>query len=211
MKRINQRIKCGCCGMEVEVPAILSSYRNDCGLDQKPEDISLLPMIQECPHCHYCSKSLKEKVPETVKNRILTDVYHRYMEENSDADRVFLQLQAALIGTEDDKKKAFFNLWSAWYCEWSGKNELAKQFRAKAVEHMEDAMDSAVDMNFMLVYMDSLRQLGEFEKVEEVIQDLETDVKENLSPERAEYKVFMFEKELVKAKDGRAHMVSEAM
>lgn len=211
MKQKEMKVICACCGKEVTVPVRISSYRRDSGLDQKPEIPALLPLIQECPNCHYCSNALEAPVSENVKTKILNENYYNYMEEVEISDRAFVRLQAAMRGTEDDKKNAFFHLWSAWFCEWNDSMETAKMFRRKAVDFMEKCLQQAVDFPFMLIYIDCLRQLEAFEKAEEVIADIEGMVVKNLSPERAEYKVFLYEKQLVEAKDARAHMVSEAM
>ena len=211
MKYANQVVKCGCCGKTVEVSAVVSRYRKDSGLDQKPGNKMMLPSIQECPECHYCSNSLKAEVSENIKERVHSEDYQQNMAGNDSIDRGFLRLQAALVCTEDEEKKAFFNLWSAWYCEWEEKSALAENFRAKAVGFMEKMLEHTINISLMLIYIDSLRQLKEFEKAEEVIKDIEEDVKKNLSEDRMEYKVFMLEKRLVEAEDANAHWVSEAM
>lgn len=208
MKKIRENVICGCCGEKTEVEIVQSIFIRDYGLDNKPQFSWQLPMIQECPYCHFCSEDISRSATEDIKNKVMLRKYQSAMKDTC-SDEYDRKVRAAAELSDDVEDKIYLYLAACWNLEFHGQKEAADEMRKKAVALMEILFEEKSQFEMVLMYIDSLRQLGMFDEAKETVESVRQAAENNLSRKDVSYAIFQFEKELLKISDSKAHMISE--
>lgn len=208
MQKLKQKAVCGCCGGEVESIVTKSMYIHDSGLDQRPEYEYQLLDIMKCPHCHYCSAELDKPVPEKIKKFVFSDEYRKMVREIG-IDQNDCCIKAAAELAQVNEEKIYMYLKSCWYLEFQNKRDLADSMRKKAVAIMEEEIELYPPIELVIIYIDSIRQLKQFDKCEKTINEIDNLVTQRFAPDETIYKIFQYEKQLIEARDSAPHMISE--
>lgn len=208
MRKIEREVKCGCCGKEIKVEDVLSMYIKDSGLDQKPLSAEFLVKINECPHCHYCSPDIENTISEDMKAIVFSEKYQEIM-KSPGKDPEGRKIKAAIKISENNFIKIHLYLTLCWHLEFQGEMQRAEEIRKRAVSAMEEELEGEPSVELVLVYIDCLRQLGEFTKCRSVMDEIQDILYENLDEKDFLIKLFMYEKKLVEKLDKEPHLASE--
>ena len=208
MRKITRNVICACCGKVIEVTEIISRYIVDSGLDQRPEHEGLLIEINECPHCHYCAQEISKFISEDVKNIVFSDKYQEIMKSDYE-DLVDRKIKAAAKLAESRAEKIMLYLTSCWHLEFQQKIKEAAAMRKKAVVYMEKEIEGEPPIELVFMYLDSLRQLGEFDKSFTVISEIGNILYQNLDPDDFLLALFRYEVMLIEQRDALPHLLSE--
>ncbi len=200
--------KCPCCGRVVKRKIIKSSYRNDAGLDQKPESEGLIPEMFECPACHYCTANIKNAVDYIVQAFVRNAKYQSKMSEISEYPEE-RRIIAAMEFTEDRKMLADLWMILCWRREFRSADSDALDARKNAVLYQEDILAEESDPDMMLQYIDNLRRLELWDKGKITISKAKTA--EEFGEDDFYRKIIEFEEILFDQKDKKQHMISEAL
>ena len=95
MKMIRRTRVCGCCGKKFEGIIPVSYYRNNYGLDNKPENPNDVPFIEKCPVCGYCSFSIEKRISEEGRKIVMSKDYQSVLNAGNE-DETIRRLRAML-------------------------------------------------------------------------------------------------------------------
>ncbi len=208
MKKDIESVVCGCCGEKTEVEILASMLIQDRGLDNKPQYQWQLPIIQECPNCHYCHFSIGQPVSEDVKKIVMSQQYQEIMKKSCE-DVYDRSVKAAAKLSKSIQDKIYLYLIACWNSEFHDQMKAAKAMRKRVVKLMEGYFLEQQEVGMVLTYIDSQRQLGRFDGALETARSIEQAVEENVQKEDILYQILQFEKRLLNASDSKAHMISE--
>lgn len=200
--------KCGCCGNEFNTEVLVSSYVNDRGLDGKPLNNQLLKRVHLCPNCNYVSFDMEEKVTEEQKKIVYSKEYKEIF-QNEDKEKSKYDAVQMLSLTEHQKIDSMLQY--VWYMEFTGENDIAKKYRTELVQLLEKNMSNKPRVEQMMMYIDSLRQLREFEKAKEMLSAIHTSMQHNKEKYPMVFGIYEYEKKLVDSRDSDIHFQSEVI
>lgn len=204
---MKENVQCGCCGKEIAIVFPQSTYIGNYGLDLRPEYEYQLREVYECPFCHYCSTQIHIKISENIKRIVFSEKYQEIMERKIDQKDRRIKAAAKLADTIHEKIELY--LTSCWYLEFQNRMPEADAMRRKAVSFMEKEIEGCPSIELIITYLDSLRQLGEFQKCREVIYEIDSLVEQEIDSNENIYKIFQLEKKLCREKEKRNYFISE--
>lgn len=212
MKIIRKTRVCGCCGKKFEGVIPVSYYRNNYGLDNKPENPNDVPFIEKCPVCGYCSFSIEKRISEEGRKIVMSKDYQSVLNAGNE-DETIRRLRAMLRMPEELMQKIYIHLRLCWIYEDTGKNTEALRERTIADEQMEESFrekqNSGIPVEEMMLYIDCLRQLGKWKEVKEIIGEVDDEIKSQLNSEHLIRRIFEFEKKAVEMHDQTPHNIGE--
>lgn len=160
------KVKCGLCGKVTQQKAHQYNVTfGACDLDTRPAPplrYQLGEELQVCPHCGYVAEDLTEKI-RGGKDIVLLDDYiilgkQKYPEE------VENYCKAAFI-TKNEESKFYYYLSCAWIYDDKDNEDLACNFRNKALEIGEGIKDKSVE--FKLIMVDLFRRTKRFDEAKD--------------------------------------------
>lgn len=209
--KITKKVKtCGCCGKCFEGLIVNSCYRGDYGLDNKPMQKDGYPLVEQCPNCGYCGFSIEKQVSEEIRETVKSEEYKKILEAGGENQDIY-RLQAMLLLTDDLEQESYIHLLLCWIYEEEQKKIEALKERKTAASQMEKEFEEkpSVLVEQMMIYIDCLRQLGEWEQAKMVVEDIGEDIQEHFNLKHLIRRIFEFEKKAIEIQDTAPHSIRE--
>lgn len=198
---------CGCCKHKCKGIEILSYYSKDCFLDGKPESKKFLPQIKECPDCHYMSYDIEASVNEVTRHIVNSMEYRKIVELHSFG----YQYEALLKLAQNDSQKAMILRRYCWMAEFCSETQLAIEKRKVSNELQRNEIMQNPQAETVMMYIDSVRLLGQFDLAGEMLEAIAESIIENKDKQVKIYLIYIAEREFVKKRDKSPHRISEVV
>lgn len=208
MKRSVKNITCGHCGSLIDVELIESRHYSAFGLDGRPDCKENFPQIHICPCCGYASFNLSKK-PEKDCNAILCSEEYTALLSDCSSFQKKIELLKLLASSEKKEYLIKLDLYSCWDYEYNGCIEQAETMRLKATELLGEYVQEKVNWELLVMYIDSLRQLGEFEIAGELCREMLPVLMQDKDLWGKYAPLLNFESTLVNQQDSKPHTTSE--
>lgn len=199
-------VRCAVCGQTSAQIEQVSIFVQDRGLDQKP--LGALPLIQECPHCHYAALQLSFPASPAVCELTRSPSYQNWWESQPDTVLRAAEAAARLATAGDPLNAAHMQLLAAWYAEDAGVPQKATGHRQAYLQLVQQSSQKLSPTD-MLVYLDTLRQIGQTQQAEALTCQFEPAYLQGSGADGLYYRLLLRIQTLCRQGDTAPHTVSE--
>lgn len=208
--RAKIKTKCAVCGRESEQSVLMSTNAiGSMDLDTRPPEMQrsvLIYEIQECPHCHYCNRTISDIIPSFKNEALSSPSFKKFLEDDTvrDIPKRFILAGFLNAVSGNDMTAGILYLNAAWMFDDYSEIVNAEKSRKKAAFYIKKVVENDSKPETVIMLSDILRRAGEFDEAGKVLNTL-TEVKEDILK-----KIISFENILIKEQDRDCYRVEEA-
>lgn len=214
---VNSKVKCACCGKQVNIERVLSFSSNSIGLSGN-KHTPMQYRMEECPECHYVSFDIEDnsiEVSEDVLNSFCIP-----QEFGGIKDPNFIRILKASNVYEKNKdylRYGYALRLASFLAEELEETSISKTLLRQANEALQKYFEgvdelSMSDIMLAVNLIDGNRRLGMLEEAENMCNEIRSLIDESGEEEIAHMRSLLeFEKTLLKKHDVAEHLTSEAL
>ena len=199
---------CPLCGKSFSAAVVMSYsiHGSTRSLDGDPHEPILYDAVHLCPHCGYAFSDPKAEPDAYTRMLVHSENYQTILQSEDLPETAKKLLLCGYLAEQkgDTGKASVQYLHAYWYFRDNDLPETDKA-RDKAIEAMERYLEGKADLNAALVFVDLLRQKGDFK---EALDSLNT-LGGFLRRENDLLDVAAFEWKLIMAQDSKNHIQAE--
>lgn len=187
-KIVYKTLHCAMCGRKHRYPVMVSRNVAVYSLEGKTFPNTTHPPVQKCPACGYCSYHIEGEITENQRKAYQNGEYQSFLcKFPDDLEGQARTLAAWMEQLEGTAIQAWLE--AAWYWEDRKEKEASDCARLQAARGLSESMEKEPDINVsaVIVLIDSLRQLGEFQAAEEGIRGLQMFIDPGTPEQQALY------------------------